>query len=131
MSDEIFHFPMLKQLTYVNLYELRFFDSILHKIYEKEYHARFNHLVYQYFDVDVREPIWITFLDKLTELQLLTKNFEICCSTCDRSILICHSEEEIDALRNTEYHCTQCDENFIITSDSLFITYSFTDNMFK
>lgn len=103
--------------------DLSVFDSVLKKIYEKNYWQRFNPKVYKYFNIDLDEEKWIRALEKLESLDLLQINFEICCLECGETIEKYHNYSEIPF--GNEAHCEINNTDFEITSEDIFVTYKF------
>jgi Holliday junction resolvase-like predicted endonuclease len=122
------YFPSLEGLkdssSFVNN-EIITFDALLFAIYKKGYHKRFNPRVYRYFSVEIDEKQWINFLDWLTQVKLLKKGFELCSPFSSETLNIYNRFEDIplgETLVSPEE-----DEEFEVSEENIFITYSFTE----
>jgi len=125
------YFPVLERLKEFNEFDvddLNLFDDILYLIYRHRYQTRFHPRVYRYFGIKLDESKWIFILEKLSQLGVIQINYELCCQNSDETIEIYHKYDDIPL--NSTKLCINCDEEFIVDEDDIFITYSF-NNSFK
>lgn len=107
-------------------------DRLLYVIYEKGYHNRFNPRVYKNFktrfeDFEPLEQVWVEVLELLSKKGYLRTNFEINCSECDAPAGVYYKLSEIPL--DSEKICENCGEDFTITNEDTYITYTFCDKL--
>jgi hypothetical protein len=113
--------------------KLKKIDALLQAVFENGYHKRFSPRVYKNFktrfeDFVSLEQDWVEVLEILSMKNYLMINFEINCSSCDApSGLIYRKLSEIPF--NSKKVCKNCGEEFIITKEDIYITYTFTDQL--
>ena len=122
-------FPWLKLLKASDKFtdtDISIFDETLAQIYQRGYFNRFNPRVYKYFGINLDEDRWIQALDKLTESELLRKNFELCHPVEGNTLRLFEHMSDIPLGENIVLDDEE-DELYISEND-VYITYSFSDD---